>query len=135
MSRTGDYIPVHVRALVAKRAGFKCEYCLISDSQGSIYYKHQVDHIVSLKHRGTNSIDNLAYCCLSCNVYKGPDLGSIHDGTGIFVLFFNPRTNVWSEHFRFQFLRIEPLTETGWVTATMLQFNTPERMAARQNNL
>ena len=133
MSRTGSYIPARTRALVAERAGFRCEYCLISASQDIILYSHQVDHIKSLKHRGTNSIDNLAYSCFVCNVCKGSDLGSIHDETGEFVRFYNPRIDIWSEHFKLQLFRIEPLTKTGWVTAIVLQFNTPERVIARQN--
>lgn len=117
---------------VARRAEFQCEYCLMPDSQAYSFYKHQVDHIISLKHRGGNSIDNLAYACFTCNVNKGPDVGSIHDETGTFVGFYNPRTDIWAEHFRLHLFRIDPLTDIGWVTAITLQFNTEERIASRR---
>ena len=135
MPRIGDYISVYIRAQVAERAEFKCEYCLAPDSQGYSFYKHQVDHVRSLKHRGTSAMDNLAYACFACNINKGPDVGSIHDETGKFVGFYNPRTDTWSEHFRLNLHWIESLTEVGWVTAVVLQFNTPERVASRQSNL
>ena len=135
MSRIGDYIPMHIRAQVAERADFECEYCQTPESQGYSFYKHQVDHIKSLKHRGTSAIDNLAYACFACNVNKGPDVGSIHDETGEFVRFYNPRTDSWSAHFKLHLFRIQPLTKVGWVTAVVLQFNTPERITARQNSL
>ena len=135
MSRSSDYIPAPIRMQVAKRAGFQCEYCLVPDSRTFSFYKHQVDHIISLKHRGTNSIDNLAYACFAfslVNVSKGPDVGSIHDETGQFVGFYNPRTDIWAEHFQFHLFRIAPLTAIGWVTAIILQFNTEERIASRR---
>lgn len=135
MSRSGDYIPALVRQRVAERAGFKCEYCTIPDSVAYSFYKHQVDHIISLKHRGSNEIDNLAYACFTCNVNKGTDVGSIHDETGTFVGFYNPRTDKWDEHFTVNLYRIETLTHVGWVTAIMLQFNTPERIASRRHIL
>jgi hypothetical protein len=55
--------------------------------------------------------------------------------TGKFVGFYNPRTDIWSEQFKLDFFRIESLTDVGWVTAVMLQFNTPERIASRQTSL
>jgi len=132
MSRTGDYIPAKVRRQVAMRANFMCEYCLMPDDPSSGYYKHQIDHIISLKHRGTNGTGNLAYCCFHCNSCKGPDVGSIYDKTGLFVGFFNPRTQNWSDHFDLLNFVIEPITATGWVTAMMLQFNTPMRIELRR---
>lgn len=134
MSRIGDYISTHIRAQVAERAEFRCEYCLTPDSKGYSFYKHQVDHIISLKHRGTNALSNLAYACFTCNVNKGADVGSLHDETNKFIGFYNPRTDIWPEHFRLHLFRIESLTDVGWVTAIMLQFNTPERIASRQNS-
>ena len=36
-----------------------------------------VDHIISVKHEGSTTLDNLAYACVVCNRQKGSDLGSI----------------------------------------------------------
>jgi hypothetical protein len=103
------------------------------DIDSFAFLSYQIDHIRSLKHRGTNGIDNLVYACFYCNSGKGSDLGSINDLTGEFSYFFNPRTDAWNEHFALlDDYRIEPITATGWVTATVFEFNTPERIEARR---
>ena len=77
---------------------------------------------------------NLAYACAFCNLNKGTDLGSIVWGTGNLVRFFNPRRDVWADHFRFDEdeAAIAPLTEIGEVTARILEFNISDRLAERQ---
>ena len=46
--------------------------------------------------------------------------------------FFNPRAQVWSEHFRLEGAVIAPLTPIGRVTALILQFNHPDRILERE---
>ena len=47
--------------------------------------------------------------------------------------FFNPRIDVWREHFRVNSeAEIESLTEIGEVTAYIFGFNEPERIAERR---
>ncbi|MEP0864238.1 HNH endonuclease [Funiculus sociatus GB2-A5] len=91
------YISQELRRMVAKRADFLCEYCLISESDRSSRY--QVEHIISLKHGGSTTEDNLAYSCVFCNLNKGTDLGSIVWQTGELVRFFNPRRDFWGSIF------------------------------------
>ncbi len=66
------YISAELRKLVAERADFLCEYCLISDADR--VSGCQVDHIISVKHGGATSADNLCYACIFCNLQKGTDL-------------------------------------------------------------
>jgi 5-methylcytosine-specific restriction endonuclease McrA len=66
------YISAELRKLVAERADFLCEYCLISASDR--VSGCQVDHIISFKHGGATSADNLCYACIFCNLQKGTDL-------------------------------------------------------------
>jgi hypothetical protein len=73
----------------------------------------QIDHIVSLKHGGENSEENLAVGVSTCNLNKGTDLGSINRKTGELVRLFNPRRDQWSEHFCLKDGRIKPLTDIG----------------------
>ena len=51
-----------LRAEVARHAGERCEYCLIHELEAG--FPHQVDHIVSRKHGGESTSDNLAYACV-----------------------------------------------------------------------
>jgi hypothetical protein len=86
---------------------------------------------ISVKHGGPATLDNLAVACIFCNRQKGSDIGTIvADGT--FVRFFNPRTDLWAEHFRLVGGTIEPITAIGAGTARILRFNDPERVAERE---
>ncbi len=124
------YISQELRRIVANRADFLCEYCLISESDRSSRY--QVEHIISLKHGGSTAEDNLAYACVFCNLNKGTDLGSIIWRTGELVRFFNPRRDFWGEHFRLDDNAIQSLTDIGEVTARILDFNNDERILERR---
>ncbi|MFM7369918.1 MAG: HNH endonuclease [Sphaerospermopsis kisseleviana] len=128
MSRT--YINLETRRLVVERAGNICEYCLISAVDRSSGC--QVDHIISVKHGGTSTEDNLCYACVFCNLQKGTDLGSINWRNGELVRFFNPRRDFWGDHFRLEEAVIQPLTDIGEVTARILDFNNDDRIQERQ---
>jgi hypothetical protein len=86
--------------------------------------------VISLKHGGSSEFENLAYSCLRCNAWKGSDIGSL-DGNR-FVPLFNPRKNVWQEHFTARGYAIEPLTSEGRVTARLLRLNNEQRLAERR---
>lgn len=124
-----NYINAELRRLVVNRADSLCEYCFIPDEDGLSF---QIDHIISLKHGGSTTEDNLAYSCVFCNLNKGTDLGSIVWRTGELVRFFNPRRDFWGEHFRLDDNAIQPLTDIGEVTARILDFNNDERILERQ---
>lgn len=85
-----------------------------------------------MKHGGSTTPDNLAYACIFCNLQKGTDLGSINWQTGELVRFFNPRRDVWGEHFELDEAVIQPLTDIGEVTARILEFNNSDRLLERQ---
>ena len=122
-------ITEQVRAKVARRAGNRCEYCLIHENDAG--FPHQVDHVVSRKHGGTSAFDNLAYACILCNRYKGSDVASINPKTGEAVRLFHPRQDRWTDHFRLDADFIEPLSEVGSV-ARLLRLNAAERLAERR---
>jgi 5-methylcytosine-specific restriction endonuclease McrA len=64
-----SYINVALRRLVAIRADYLCEYCLIHEND--TFFGCQVDHIISEKHGGQTEADNLAYACAFCNRAMG----------------------------------------------------------------
>ena len=124
------YLNSELRRLVATRANFLCEYCLIHEKDTA--FGCAVDHIISLKHDGSSDDDNLAYACVFCNRFKGSDIGSIIWRTRDFIRFYNPRTDYWFQHFRLQDSVLQPLTEIGEVTARILGFNDSDRLLERQ---
>jgi HNH endonuclease len=119
-----------LRADVARRAGLRCEYCRIHETDAG--FPHQVDHVVSRKHGGNSTFDNLAYACILCNRYKGSDIASVNTKTGEVVRLFHPRHDRWEDHFRFDANLIEPLTDTARVTVRLLRLNASERVAERR---
>jgi HNH endonuclease len=127
---SNPYINVELRRLVAHRADYMCEYCLVSEVNRSSGC--QVDHIISVKHGGSTTADNLCYACIFCNLQKGTDLGSINWQTGELVRFFNPRRDFWGEHFQLNEAVIQAITDISEVTARILDFNGDERILERQ---
>lgn len=124
------YIPTELRKLVTERAGNSCEYCLIhqDDSPTTL----QVDHILALKHGGQTIGENLALACQLCNRYKGSDFATIDRTTGEVVFLFNPRTQVWAEHFELSGADIIGLTQVGRATVILLQMNDEARLEDRK---
>jgi hypothetical protein len=123
-------LPDDVRLLVAERARFRCEYCLISEVLR--YVPFQVDHIIARKHGGPSTLDNLAYACAYCNLRKGTDVASYDAPTDRVVPLYHPRRHDWREHFRLNGSAIEPLTATGRVTVVLLHLNRGDLLAERQ---
>lgn len=123
------YISGQLRRQVISRAENICEYCLIHEDD--TFFGCHVDHVISEKHGGLTLADNLAFACSVCNLRKGSDIASL-TRAGILTRLYNPRTDIWSQHFALTDADIEPLTEIGEVTASLLQFNISERVLERQ---
>ena len=127
---TSNSISAELRKLVIQRASECCEYCLIH--QDFSIYTHEVDHIIAVKHGGETTAVNLALSCLSCNRHKGSDFATIDQFTKEIVPLFNPRHQVWNEHFYLEGARIEGKTQIGQGTARLLQLNVSNRLLERQ---
>ncbi len=99
-----------------------------------MFFGCEVDHIISEKHGGGSTAENLAYACLACNRNKGSDISSIVPGTRELVRLFNPRTDRWADHFRLDMdgITIVPLTQIGEATSRILRFNDGERLLERE---
>jgi len=123
-------IPLALRHLVFERARQRCEYCLIH--QDVSIYRHEVDHIVALKHGGQTQADNLAVACLPCNRSKGSDLTTFDPVSNALVPLFNPRRHTWSEHFILQDASIVGLTPIGRATVVLLKLNASTRLLHRR---
>ncbi len=118
-----------MRQQVRRRAGGRCEYCLIHEDDS--YVSYQIDHILARKHGGTTILNNLAFACVLCNRHKGSDVAAPDPGTGEIVPLFHPRRQRWQEHFALRDALIIPLTLTGRATVALLRLNAPERVLER----
>ena len=54
-----NLVSPETRQIVASRANFIGEYCLIAEEDA--YFRFQVEHIISRKHGGSSELENLAF--------------------------------------------------------------------------
>lgn len=127
------YISAALRREVIERAGNRCEYCLLPAEVA--FYPHEVDHVIAEKHGGATDINNLAFACWRCNRHKGSDLTSFDPQTQRLSLLFDPRTQIWSEHFVYEGERIIGLTPAGRTTIILLQLNSDARLIERRSGV
>ena len=124
-----ENIPDKIRQVVAQRADFCCEYCLLPDKVS--FYAFHIDHIKSIKHGGSSNLENFAYSCPECNYCKGTDIASSSENDEI-VRFYNPRKDIWSQHFEYLDGMILCKTDIAKVTERIFKFNEPDRLIFRQ---
>jgi hypothetical protein len=127
---TRAYISAALRRSVGKRARECCEYCLLPADAAE--YPHEVDHLLALKHGGSTDSDNLALACFKCNRNKGSDLSAIDPIDKLLIPLFNPRTQVWTEHFKLAGPLIIGQTPAGRATVNLLQLNSESRLERRR---
>jgi hypothetical protein len=120
-----------LQRLVVERAGGCCEYCGMPDDVMRL--PHEPDYIIATQHGGQTTLDNLAYTCFRCNRFKGPNLASIDPQTSAIAPLFNPRTDDWHVHFRWEQAEMVPLTAVGRATIALLRCGDAERVALRAN--
>ena len=125
-------IPRSLRRRVAAAAVYRCGYCLTSQRISGA--QMHVEHIIPLGQGGTSDETNLWLACAWCNSYKGAKTHAVDSVTGVLTTLFNPRTQSWSEHFRWSDDGVEiiGLTPTGRATVTALHMNNEFIVASRR---
>lgn len=94
-----SHVPRGLVSEVRERAANLCEYCLLS--QASQEATFHVDHIVPRSRGGATTLENLALACVSCSLRKAARHRARDPRTGKLVPLFNPRLDIWSDHFAF----------------------------------
>ena len=118
------------RQFVRLRAKGRCEYCHLP--QAGHDERFSVDHVRPRKHGGDDAVNNLAFSCLRCNFFKGPNLAGIDPEADQMVPLFDPRRHVWQDHFRWIGALITGLTPEGRASVSVMQMNAAERVRLRQ---
>lgn len=124
------YVSKKVRIKVKERAFQSCEYCRVPELFSFLGF--EIDHIISKKHGGSNELMNLAWSCAFCNNSKGSDLGTVLLPSTEIVRFYNPRKDIWDNHFEFSGPMIIPKTNIGAATVKIFQFNDVNRIIERE---
>lgn len=117
---------------VRLRAGGLCEYCRFPEALAPTTFP--LDHIIARQHGGQTTADNLALACMECNLHKGPNIASLDPpGTGKMTRLFNPRTDDWNTHFRWNDGELIGLTAIGRATILILDINQSFRVDVRRS--
>ena len=85
------------REFVRKRANYLCEYC--HSPERICTTRFTVDHLIPKSLAGSDDVDNLALACRRCNERRYNFVAGFDPETQTIVLLFNPRQQIWSEHF------------------------------------
>ena len=120
-----------IRSFVRRRAELRCEYCHLPEAVAELRF--QVDHVVAEKHSGPTHESNLAWACFRCNTHKGPNLAGVDEKTGAMTRLFNPRSDVWEEHFRWAGAKLTGRTAIGRTSIQVLCINRPDTLLLRKS--
>ncbi len=124
-------VPARLAAHVKARAAGRCEYC--HAPQILIGQAFHLDHITPRSAGGQTTVENLCLSCSHCNIAKGDRTEATDPRTGKRVPLYNPRTNVWEEHFRWSqdWKRVIGRTPIGRTTIMALDMNAKLLQRAR----
>ncbi len=121
-----------MRSEVGKRASYRCEYCQTTMEMST--QRFEVEHITPVALGGLTNLENLALSCRGCNSFKYTKVVGFDRITGKDFPLFDPRKNIWSEHFAWDKnpLYVRGLTPTGRATVQTLQLNRPQLISVRR---
>jgi HNH endonuclease len=127
------YVAEPVRQRVREAAGDRCGYCL--SHQRYLLGPLEIEHLVPLVRGGTDDEDNLWLACARCNRFKGGQIEARDPVTGEVSPLYNPRTQRWRDHFRWDAdgTTIAGLTAVGRATIAALRLNHEHSIAVRRN--
>jgi hypothetical protein len=116
-------VSAKLRKTVTERAKRLCEYCLMS-----LDFSHdpfEIEHIIPISKNGKTISNNLALSCRGCNLFKSDKIESFDAVSDEIIRLFNPRKDVWIEHFSWakNFTIVLGLTPIGRVTVETLKLN------------
>lgn len=125
------YLPIQLKAQVALRAGRRCEYC--HAPQILIGQPFHYDHAIPQVLGGLTALENLCFTCAHCNLTKGKRTQGVDPRTGQRARLFNPRTDVWEQHFYWsrKWRKLLGRTAIGRATIVALNLNVERLQRAR----
>jgi hypothetical protein len=125
-------ISAELRERIRIQSGDRCGYC--KSSQRYVFVPLEVDHIVPQARGGTDDEENLWLACRMCNNFKSDHIQGVDPLTNRETHLFNPRLQIWSEHFEWSSDGIHILgrTAVGRATIVRLQLNNAIAVMVRR---
>jgi hypothetical protein len=117
------YISVALDQRIRQASRNRCGYCL--SPQHLVMARLQIEHIIPLVEGGNDDEQNLWLACPICNGHKADKMTGVDPETRETVPLFNPRMQVWVEHFKWSDngLQIMGLTPVGRATVAALHLS------------
>jgi hypothetical protein len=116
---------------VAQRAAHYCEYC--GAPEAVFNFPFELEHVHPRARGGSDEHENLALACRSCNLHKADAVDGRDPVETKTAPLFNPRRNIWGEHFSVQADGIIlGKTAVGRATIERLRMNSSVQVEARQ---
>jgi hypothetical protein len=119
-----------LRDAVLIRAARRCEFCQLAQAGQEAAF--HIDHIVPRAADCSTTEHNLALACVSCSLHKAAKQTGIDPESGQQSALYNPRTQRWSEHFRWDGELAIGVTAIGRATISALRMNRPLILAIRR---
>lgn len=125
-------LPIDLREQVRQRANYLCEYCHTSERWQ--YVRFTIDHVVPMREGGGEDLENLALACFHCNRRKSNKQTATDPETGGSTALFNPRLQLWADHFIWSTdgLLVIPRTATGRATLALMELNRARILEIRR---
>ena len=126
------HIPKALRDRVTEQARRRCGYCLTPEAIVGV--PMEVDHIFPEALGGETVEENLWLACGPRNNHKNCRVVGLDPQTQHLVRLFDPRAQLWAEHFAWskEGDLIIGLTATGRATVVAVNLNRPPLVKARQ---
>lgn len=118
------------KRLVRQRANDRCEYCGLHQDYSPLA-SLQIEHIHPQKHGGDDHIENLALACIDCNLAKSSNIAGRAPATMALTPLFNPRVDLWDEHFEWSHIDIRGTSAIGRTTVNVLNMNSDYQLELR----
>jgi HNH endonuclease len=121
-----------LKIFVFERAKGFCEYCKSPANISSQPFV--IEHIIPKSKGGLNDVENLALSCQGCNNHKFTKLSAIDFLSNQEVSIFNPRLEIWENHFSWSddVLEIIGLTAIGRASVEAMKLNRNELKNLRE---
>jgi hypothetical protein len=122
-----------IRTTVVVRADHRCEYCRLP-TRGQVA-TFPLDHVIPENLGGPTTLENLALACPCYNGHKWKHIDGVDPVTGTTCRLFNPRADVWADHFAWSASEVgvlEGKTIVGRGTIARLQINDQDLVTTRE---
>ncbi len=123
MPSDSERVSPALRQATKNRANDNCEYCRCLGNYSPDPLT--VDHICPRHAGGATTLENLAWACFGCNGRKQGRMQHPDPQTEEVVPLFNPRQQIWSDHFAWstELTQMIGKTACGRATISALDLN------------